>query len=170
MSIPSFHPSLHTRVEGDQSKGALIPQGYIQAANINSSTNIYMKLRSTNENFFHKKRVNFQYDKDNRGYVMAKHACAVQQWALEKWKDSDDAGRYRNRSIEDLENHKVSKRTIGRVIDVDFRGPTVKLNVILMMVGNFLMGQMVLFWSLSWSLPSWYLGFRFPAVRPKPAL
>ena len=67
MSIPSFHPSLHTRVEGDQSKGALIPQGYIQAANINSSTNIYMKLRSTNENFFHKKRVNFQYDKDNRG-------------------------------------------------------------------------------------------------------
>ena len=72
MSIPSFHPSLHTRVEGDQSKGALIPQGYIQAANINSSTNIYMKLRSTNENLFHKKRVNFQYDKNNRGYVMAR--------------------------------------------------------------------------------------------------
>ena len=56
-----------------------------------------MKLRSTNENFFHKKRVN-----------------------LEKWKDSDDAGRYRNRSIEDLENHEVSKGTIGCVINVDF--------------------------------------------------
>ena len=51
-------------------------------------------------------------------------------------------GRKRNRSIEDLENHEVSKGTIGRVINVDFRGPTVKLNVILMMVGNFLMGQM----------------------------
>ena len=53
---------------------------------------------------------------------------------------------------EDHEDHEVSRRTIGRVINVDFRGPTVKLNVILMMVGNFLMGQMVLFWSLS--LPS----------------
>ena len=63
-------------------------------------------------------------------------------------------GRKRNRSIEDLENNEISKGAIGRVINVDFRGPTVKLNVILMMVGNFLMGQMVLFWSLSWSLPS----------------
>ena len=88
MSIPSFHPSLHTRVEGDQSKGALIPQGYIQAANINSSTNIYMKLRSTNENLFHKKRVNFQYDKDNRGYVMGRlEPNMLVQSTNEHWKN-----------------------------------------------------------------------------------
>ena len=64
-SLPSTHPSTQG-LKATNQKARLFLKGTFRQP-ILIAPPIFMKLRSTNENFFHKKRVNFQYDKDNRG-------------------------------------------------------------------------------------------------------
>ena len=72
-----------------------------------------------------KKRVDFQNDKDYKGYVMAR----IEPNMLV---ESNCGGDYRIihdiDDDEDHEDHEVSRRTIGRVINVDFMGATIRWN------------------------------------------
>ena len=84
--------------------------------------------------------MNFQYDKDNRGYVMARlEPNMLVQSTNEHWKNR------KIRMMQEDTGTGASREPLAV--------SSMLTSVILMMVGNFLMGQMVLFWSLSWSLP-----------------